>query len=129
MQDSQSAYAVTTRNSECFINNDPMQFNNPDFIQLWRNHILGLAMLQQGKADYFDSLTLYPSGNAHFHSFGSHIGTIEAYEELLTDKGKNTFHGVTYEDFFNILSKHYKSARHISWLDYLDTRYINIHHR
>lgn len=124
MQDSQSAYSVTTRNSGCFINSDPMQFNNPDFIQLWRNHILGLAMLQQGKADYFDSLTLYPSGNHHFHSSGSHIGTIAAYEELLTDKGKSTFHGITYECFFNILREHYKSARNISWLDYLETRYL-----
>ena len=124
MQDSQSAYSVTTRNSGCFINSDPMQFNNPDFIQLWRNHILGLAMLQQGKADYFDSLTLYPSGNHHFHSSGSHIGTIAAYEELLTDKGKSTFHGITYECFFNILREHYQSARNISWLDYLETRYL-----
>ena len=128
MQDAQSAYAVTTRNSECFINNDPMQFNNPDFIQLWRNHILGLAMLQQGKADYFDSLTLYPSGNVHFHSSDSYIGTIAAYEELLTDKGKDTFHAITYECFFNILREHYKSARNISWLNYIEMRYINTLH-
>lgn len=128
MQDPQSAYSVTTRNSGCFINNAPMQFNNPDFIQLWRNHILGLAMLQQDKADYFDSLTLYPASNLHFHSSGNHMGTIAAYEELLTDKGKSTFHGITYECFFNILRDHYQSARNISWLDYLDTRYINKHH-
>ena len=126
MQDPQSAYSVTTRNSECFINNDPMQFNNPDFIQLWRNHILGLAMLQQGKADSFDSLTLYPSGNLHFHSSGSHTGSVAAYEDLLTEKGKNTFHAITYEGFFKALRKHYKSDRNLSWLDYLETRYINI---
>ena len=29
---------------------------------------------------------------------------------------------------FNILRDHYQSARNISWLDYLDTRYINKHH-
>ena len=126
MQDPQSAYSVTTRNSGCFINNDPMQFNNPDFIQLWRNHILGLAMLQQGKADCFDSLTLYPSGNLHFHSSGSHTGSVAAYEDLLTEKGKNTFHAITYEGFFKALRKHYKSDRNLSWLDYLETRYINI---
>ena len=56
------------------------------------------------------------------------MGTIAAYEELLTDKGKSTFHGITYECFFNILRDHYQSARNISWLDYLDTRYINKHH-
>ena len=126
MQDPASAYSVTTRNSGCFINDDPMQFNNPDFIQLWRNHILGLAMQQQGKAVFFDSLTLYPSGNIHFHSSESHIGVIEAYEEMLTDKGKDTFHAITYEDFFNILKKHYKSDRNKSWLKYLETRYINV---
>jgi hypothetical protein len=125
MQDSSSAYSVTTRNSECFVNNDPLQFNNPDFIQLWRNHILGLAMLQQGKADYFDSLTLYPSGNVHFHSSDSHIGVIEAYKGLLTDKGKDTFHSITYEDLFKILSEHYNKRRFLPWLKYLETRYIN----
>jgi hypothetical protein len=83
-------------------------------------------MLQQGKADYFDSLTLYPSGNSHFHSSGSHTGTVAAYEDLLTEKGKNTFHAITYEGFFKALRKHYKSDRNLSWLDYLETRYINI---
>ena len=124
MQNPESAYSVTTRNSECFINNDPMQFNNPDFIQLWRNHILGLAMLQHGMTDYFDSLTLYPLGNIHFHSSDSHVGVIESYEELLTEKGKDTFHAITYEDFFNVLKKHYSSSRNRVWLDYLETRYI-----
>ena len=126
MQNPESAYSVTTRNSECFVNNDPLQFNNPDFIQLWRNHILGLAMLQQGKADFFDSLTLYPSGNVHFHSSDRHIGVIEAYEGLLTDKGKDTFHAITYEDFFQILRENYNNSRYLLWLKYLETRYINI---
>lgn len=124
MQDPGSAYSVTTRDSECFINNDPLQFNNPDFIQLWRNHILGLAMLHQGMTDYFDSLTLYPSGNVHFHSSDGHVGVIESYEELLTDKGKDTFHAITYEGFFDVLREHYSSSRNRTWLDYLETRYI-----
>ena len=128
MQNPASAYSVTTRNSECFINNDPLQFNNPDFIQLWRNHILGLAMIQQGKADYFDSLTLYPEGNIHFHSSDSYIGVVEAYTRLLTAKGKDTFHVITYEDFFCLLRKHYPSDRNLSWLNYLETRYINMNH-
>ena len=125
MQKPTSAYSVTTRASGCFINNAPLQFNNPDFIQLWRNHILGLAMIQKGMTDYFDSLTLYPSGNTHFHSYDGHTGSIEAYEELLTDKGRETFHAITYEVFFDVLKKHYKSDRNVSWLDYLEERYIN----
>jgi hypothetical protein len=128
MQDPASAYSVVTRNSECFANSDPMQFNNPDFIQLWRNHILGLAMLQQGKADYFDSLTLYPSGNVHFHSSDSYIGVVEAYTGLLTAKGKDTFHVITYEDFFSLLRKYYQSDRNRYWLNYLETRYIKMNH-
>lgn len=126
MQNPESAYSVVTRESGCFLNNDPLQFNTPDFIQLWRNHILGLGLLQQGKADCFDSLTLYPSGNTHFHSYDNHIGAIEAYGELLTDKGKETFHGITYESFFEILRTHYKSERHRVWQEYLETRYIKM---
>ena len=125
MQEPTSAYSVTTRASGCFVNNDPLQFNNPDFTQLWRNHILGLAMIQKGMIDYFDSLTLYPSENTHFHSTDGHTGSIEAYEELLTDKGRETFHAITYEAFFDVLKKHYKSDRNVSWLDYLEERYIN----
>jgi hypothetical protein len=124
MQDATSAYSVATRRSGCFIDNDPMQFNTPDFIQLWRNHILGLAMVQQGMASCFDSLTLYPAGNTHFHSFDNHIGAIEAYGELLTDRGRDTFHGITYEVFFDVLRNHFKSERHGTWLQYLKTRYI-----
>ena len=124
MQDATSAYSVATRRSGCFIDNDPMQFNTPDFIQLWRNHILGLAMVQQGMTNCFDSLTLYPAGNTHFHSFDNHIGAIEAYGELLTDRGRDTFHGITYEVFFDVLRNHFKSERHGAWLQYLETRYI-----
>ena len=129
MRNPTSAYSVVTRISECFVNSDPMQFNNPDFIQLWRNHILGLAMLQQGKADYFDSLTLYPEGNLHFHSSDNHIGVIETYEKLLTDKGKDTFHAITYEELFKILRMYYTIDRNISWLDYLEKRYIKMIHK
>jgi hypothetical protein len=45
---------------------------------------------------------------------------------LLTDKGKDTFHSVTYEDFFTVLRKYYKGSKNIAWLDYLDKRYINM---
>lgn len=54
------------------------------------------------------------------------IGVIEAYEELLTDKGKETFHAITYEDFFNILRKYYTSSRNKTWIDYLETRYTKM---
>lgn len=126
MQNPDSAYSVTARDSGCFINNDPLQFNTPDFIQLWRNHILGLAMVQQGKADSFDSITLYPSGNAHFHSYDKHIGVIEAYGDLLTDRGKDTFHSITYDVFFDLLRTYYKSERQRAWMEYLEARYIKL---
>ena len=31
------------------------------------------------------------------------------------------------EAFLNILRKHYKSPRNLSWLHYLETRYVNFH--
>ena len=82
-------------------------------------------MIQKGMTDYFDSLTLYPSRNTHFHSSDGHIGSIEAYKELLTDKGRETFHAVTYKVFFNVLKEHYKNDRNVSWLDYIEERYNN----
>lgn len=129
MKDPNSRYSVVTRESGCFKSNDPMQFNNPGFIQIWRNHMLGLALLQKkntDKVDIFHSVTLYPSGNTHFASSGTHKGSLELYSELLTDKGKETIVPVTYEHLLDLITKYYNSAKYKEWIDYMKVRYVSM---
>jgi len=97
-----------------------------DFRQIWRNHILGASMLNNENIKYplchFNSVLLYPSKNEHFvHVI---VRAKPKYEDFLTEYGKESFCGITYEDFFDILSVHYTSADFPQWISYLKSRYI-----
>ncbi len=125
MKDKDSRYSVVTRQSDCFINSDPLQFNYPGYIQIWRNHLLGLELLQNGKVDIFHSVTLFPSENTHFASTLNHKGALELYSELLTEKGKQMIVPVTYERLLELISKYYHSDKHKEWISYMEKRYIS----
>ena len=93
-----------------------------DFRQIWRNHILGASMKNNSNIEYdlkhFNSVTIYPSFNTHF------VKIIPQYKEMLSEYGKKTFCGMTYEDFFKILASYYDSNDFIYWHLYLNLRYI-----
>ncbi len=97
-----------------------------DFRQIWRNHILGASMINNENIKYplghFNSILLYPSKNEHF------VRVIERakpkYEDFLTEYGKESFCGITYEDFFDILGKYYISNDFLQWVSYLRLRYV-----
>lgn len=87
--------------------------------QIWRNHILGYAMIRNGDIRRFHHVHLYPQGNAHFHEYA-----LPAYRKLLTEKGRASFVGLTYEELFAALSKYFTSAQQREWISYLYRRYI-----
>lgn len=122
------AYANFTQHSGYYvesISNKPLP-NNPliqnKFRQIWRNHILGASMLNNDKIDYplrhFHSITIFPSQNNHF------MKVIPEYEQLLSEYGKRSFRGVTYEDFFKILDEYYTTKESKDWINYLRKRYL-----
>lgn len=125
MTNTDSTYSVVTKQSGCFINNDPLQFNYPGYIQIWRNHLLGLALLLNGKVDIFHSVTLFPSGNTHFASSDLHKGSLELYSDLLTEKGKDMIRPVTYEQLLEIIERHYHAKQHKEWIRYMKERYLS----
>ena len=68
----------------------------PRFKQLWRNQLLGEAMLQYPKlgVEHFTSVLLYPSGNTHF------VEVTREYEKMqVPARTSACFRGVTFEDF------------------------------
>lgn len=95
-----------------------------EFRQIWRNHILGASMLGNGSIKYnlkhFFSITIYPQANTHFFK------CIPLYEKMLTDYGKSTFKGITYEEFFDIMDKHFVSKEEKQWINYLIIRYLAV---
>lgn len=87
--------------------------------QLWRNQLLGEAMLQQGELSHFTSVLLYPEGNRHFAEAAA------AYEGLLAMDGRHTpFRAVTFERFIARCREHARSEDDRVWADYLAERYL-----
>ena len=93
--------------------------------QIWRNHILGAAMLQEGLITEFTSLTLYPKENGHFHG---DKGALQDYKKsMLTESGANTFKSVTYEEMFEYMKESLNPDVFPyldEWISYLHRRYL-----
>jgi hypothetical protein len=93
----------------------------PRFKQLWRNHLLGEAMLQRPELgfEHFTSVLLYPKGNAHF------VEVTHEYEQLLVPtRTSATFRGVTFEAFVATCREHARAPQDREWADYLAARYL-----
>lgn len=89
--------------------------------QIWRNHILGAAMLLNGEVTEFTSLTVYPRENGHFHDIW------DKYEAKLTPEGKKTLKHITYEELFPMMRECFSDnviPNRDKWIDYLERRYL-----
>lgn len=115
----ESPYWNVTRWSKCFTDDPEKKKIQNDFRQIWRNHLLGLAMLKNNQIDYFTHIYLYPRENGHFDKI------LPVYEkELLTDEGRQSFQTVTFEDFFEELERVFTDERFTQWVKYLKERYL-----
>ena len=82
VNDPDSLYWKVTRHSNVFRDDRSQILVNDDVRQIWRNHLLGLSLIQAGKIDQFILLTIYPSGNRYMAE------SISSYRDLLTNEGK-----------------------------------------
>lgn len=91
-----------------------------DYRQLWRNHILGMSMVQHHDIRRFLSVHLYPSGNRHYKK------VLPEYECLLTEKGRSTFLPLTYEQLFEAMGHYvfFSCEEDRKWKEYLQDRYL-----
>ena len=90
--------------------------------QIWRNHILGASMIMDGSLSEFTSITVYPEGNGHFSEL-----LWQKYKFKLTDKGKETFKNITYEELFPMIRECFRGSKIVDsdkWIDYLERRYL-----
>ncbi len=115
MNNPDSLYWKVTQKSNVFRDDGSQILINDDLRQIWRNHLLGLAMMQAGGIDQFILLTIYPSGNRYMAE------SISRYRNLLTDEGKNNCLGLT----FKVYIAGIKGGDEImAWKDFLQNRYI-----
>lgn len=115
INDTESKYWQVTRNSSDFDDPNKSQLASDELRQIWRNHILGLAMCQRNDIDKFYSVTLYPSGNVHFPK------AIKRYSSLLKLETKSAIIACTYENFIAAIEG---NDVILKWKQFLIDRYI-----
>jgi len=113
--DPKSSYWRVTRESGCFTEGPLDKLGNDDMRQIWRNHLLGLAMVRNKDLSRFYSITLFPSGNHHF------IEAIPAYKGHLVPAALDGVKACTYEEFIAAIDGDSKVQ---AWKEFLKARYI-----
>jgi hypothetical protein len=115
VRDPQSRYWLTTRQSRCFRGGGSEALATDELRQIWRNHLLGLAMVQRHDIDRFISVTLYPSGNRHFTK------ALTAYRHGLEPHAQDDVLGWTFEQYISALRGNSEIE---DWKRYLAERYL-----
>lgn len=115
-----SAYNRISNEHKLFIDTSSQHLKSDRLRQIWRNHLLGESMLIHPALNFkhFISVILYPSGNVHFKA------VIPEYQSLLLPVHKSKLQGITFESYFDSLTKHNTSGRFKEWVEYLQSRYI-----
>lgn len=119
MEKQDHPYTKVTESCGYYLDPRPETFTGDLLRQIWRNHILGAAMINDGDLDIFHHIHLYPQGNTHFDN-----EAIPEYTKLLTEKGKKSFIGLTYENLFRLMGKYFTTPQEIDWVEYLKRRYL-----
>jgi len=85
--------------------------------QIWRNHLLGIKMVRNGKLDEFHSVHLYPESNTYQKEAG------KAYIHCLKKAKEASFIPLTFEKFISSAKKVFTDESHLKWVKYLEDRY------
>ncbi len=121
MFDDRSKYRIVHEASGIYGASGLEFLRTPRFKQLWRNQLLGEAMLQCTELgfEHFTSVLLYPKGNAHF------VEVTHDYEKLVVPaRTSAAFRAVTFEDFIATCREHSRAPEDRGWVDYLAGRYL-----
>ncbi len=113
--DPDSSYWKVTEKSKAFSNARDKSLGEDALRQIWRNHLLGLSMVQAGDIKLFTSVTLYPKGNQHF------CDVIPQYQDRLKPDARDSVRGVTFEDFIEAIDG---DPAILAWKQFLKARYL-----
>lgn len=111
-----SSYWSTTRNSGLYLPELRDQLGSDDLRQIWRNHLLGLAMVDRGDIQKFYSVTLHPVGNEHI------ANAVAAYRTRLHLHAREGVRAWTFEQYISVLQGDDSIE---AWKQYLTRRYLH----
>ena len=77
-----------------------------------------ILLTDKGKYQHFNSITFYPNGNEHFNKVS------KEYKGFLKDEYKDKCLFITYEELFELFSRHCPDDEYKKWIDYLKSRYV-----
>lgn len=115
IENDNSRYWEVTRNSGIFKPESLRKLTSDKMRQIWRNHILGISMVQNGKIEKFQTVTLFPEGNEHFKE------EIPNYISLIKDEHKSSVISCTFDKFFGNIHGNEELQ---NWKRFLIERYI-----
>lgn len=97
-------------------------FSNLSFNQLWRNHLLVYAMLNQPEPEYDEGscAVVHAASNAHTHK------AIASYRALLYPVGDQTLHDWTLQSIVEAWTLALDGTWHQKWLDGFRNRYLDL---
>jgi len=115
--DEKSEYNQLAKKSDCFncefYKLDKRQLKK--IKQLWRNHLLGIKLVDVGELEEFHSVHIYPKGNKYQKQ------ACDRYIKCLSIKGKQSFMPVNFERFISVAHDTFGNQ---NWIEYLDKRYL-----
>ncbi|MCF6222901.1 MAG: hypothetical protein L3J34_04145 [Flavobacteriaceae bacterium] len=117
MLDKDSEYNRITRDSKFYNVESISKLREKKLKQLWRNHLLGIKLVELKELDQFHSVYIYPQGNTYQKE------ACDKYLDCLVDNKKQSFVLVTFEKFISVASDVLSSEEHKEWIAYLKKRY------
>ena len=102
-------WKIASSSKQFSIGNKP-EIINDDNRQIWRNHLLGLSMIDNKDIDRFYTITIYPEGNDHFNK------VLDEYKQMLKEESRIFCKQITYEKYISILKKFNEYNEWAFWL-------------
>jgi hypothetical protein len=112
-----SEYNQLTSKSGYYLGESLEKLKTTKLKQFWRNHLLGIRLVELQELDEFYSVHLYPEGNTYQHQ------AAQEYQECLEPEHQFRFKPVTFERFIEIAASHFLDKESEKWLEYLRDRY------
>ncbi len=114
MDDDNSIYNKVSKHSGVYIENHKENLATTKLKQVWRNHLLGIKMVDKDMIKEFYSIHFYPKGNDYQENVA------KSYILNLKKDKKRYFIPLTFERFISICKQ---NKINDNWLEYFETRY------
>ncbi len=112
-----SPYNQLTESSGIYIGETIDKLKSTKLKQFWRNHLLGIRLVELQELDEFYSVHLYPQGNTYQHQ------AAQEYQECLEPEHQFRFKPITFEKFIEVAASQFIDAESKNWVGYLRDRY------